>query len=49
MVVPLPIGVIMVVLTMFARIYYMCHYPTDTIVGAAIGVYITLVLNWICS
>jgi membrane-associated phospholipid phosphatase len=23
--------------TMFARVYYMCHYPTDTFLGAFVG------------
>ena len=25
-------------LTMMARVYYMCHYPSDTIVGASVGI-----------
>ena len=29
---------ILILLTMSARIYYMCHYPSDTVVGAAIGI-----------
>lgn len=31
-------ALIFIALTMIARIYYMCHYPTDTIVGVAVGI-----------
>jgi membrane-associated phospholipid phosphatase len=28
----------LIALTMTARVYYMCHYPSDTVLGAIIGV-----------
>jgi membrane-associated phospholipid phosphatase len=37
-VVPLWISFVMAGMTMLGRIYYMCHYPTDTIAGALIGI-----------
>lgn len=33
----LGLSVIFTLLTMYARVYYMCHYVLDTIVGAALG------------
>lgn len=35
---PYWLAVAMVISTMMARVYYSCHYLTDTMVGASIGV-----------
>jgi membrane-associated phospholipid phosphatase len=37
-VVPYWLASILVGFTMLSRVYYMCHYPSDTILGAFIGV-----------
>lgn len=36
-VVPLWLGVVLALFTMIGRVYYMCHYPTDTLFGALLG------------
>lgn len=36
-VVPFWLGAVLAFLTMLARVYYMCHYPTDTVLGAILG------------
>lgn len=38
-------GFLFVPLVMFARIYYYCHYLFDTIVGAILGSFISLLIN----
>lgn len=45
-VVSLPIAVLCAGLTMMARVYYMCHYPTDTLLGAFIGIMIFHIVNY---
>jgi membrane-associated phospholipid phosphatase len=39
-VVSLEFAVVCAGLTMAARVYYMCHYPTDTVFGAFVGIVI---------
>lgn len=39
------IGFLIVPFVMFARIYYYCHYLFDTIVGALLGSFISLIVN----
>ncbi|CAG9323873.1 unnamed protein product [Blepharisma stoltei] len=41
------IGILMTIGTMFSRVYYMCHYPTDGLVGAFIGMMIALLMDYI--
>ena len=43
--VPWWVSVFLTLLTMLARVYYMCHYPTDTVVGALLGTFIALVAD----
>ncbi|CAG9326528.1 unnamed protein product [Blepharisma stoltei] len=33
---------ILTLATMFSRIYYMCHFPSDTIMGALLGLSVTV-------
>lgn len=45
-VVSLPVALLCAGLTMVARVYYMCHYPTDTFLGAFIGISIFYLVNF---
>ena len=45
-VVSCPTAVLCAGLTMTARVYYMCHYPTDTLFGALIGISIFYTVNY---
>ena len=38
-------GFILVPFVMYARIYFNCHFLFDTIIGALIGIFFTIVLN----
>ncbi|CAG9326545.1 unnamed protein product [Blepharisma stoltei] len=40
---PLWVCFIMTVSTMFSRIYYMCHFPSDTIIGAILGTSLAII------
>ena len=42
---PLPIAGICTFATMFARVFYMCHFWGDTVVGAALGVTVACILS----
>jgi membrane-associated phospholipid phosphatase len=42
---PLGLAVVMTGCTMYARVYFMCHFIGDTLVGAAIGSAISLSVN----
>ena len=44
--IPWWIAVILTMFTMGARVYYLCHFPTDTIVGAAIGIIMTCSIDF---
>lgn len=48
-VVPGVVAIICAGLTMLARVYYMCHYPTDTIFGAFLGVLSFIIIKNILS
>ena len=39
-------AILLTLLTMGARVYYLCHFPTDTIVGAAIGITMTCSIDF---
>lgn len=44
------LSVLFTLLTMFARVYYMCHYFLDTITGAALGAATCYYMrNWLLS
>ena len=32
------LAAVLVGITLLARVYYMCHYPSDTLMGATIGI-----------
>lgn len=36
-IIPVWMAGLLALFTMFARVYYMCHYPTDTLFGAFVG------------
>ena len=44
--VPWYIAGLLIGLTMNARVYFMCHFPTDTILGTAIGLLVAYLLDY---